>query len=48
MDLDGPADLKQKIELLGKERVVVIKIEPKKRIRLDEGPAAHDNLCSPR
>jgi hypothetical protein len=44
MDVCACADLEQQIELLGKERVIVVKVEAEERKGLDKGAAASDNL----
>src|SRR5258708_7134138 len=38
------ADLQQQVELLGKERVVVLQLQAEQRKRLDKRPAAHHHL----
>ena len=41
------ADLKQKIQLLRKKRIVIFQAQPEERVGLHERPAAGDNLGAP-
>ena len=44
MDVLVLADLQEQIELLCKERVVVLQFQPEQRKRLDERTSAYDHL----
>ena len=46
MNMRVLADLKKQIELLGKERIVVLEFQPEKRKRFNEGAASGDDFRS--